>query len=273
RTPLPVAELEVLEMPEPRNTPEVDDADADPAVALYAAARSGRVERALALLGEGADPRALPDPDGRDQRALPVLAAVLPDLRLLRALITGGVDLNHAHAGLTPPQAATRHRSHGRPESVMTLLSNRPPPGVAALLHDAAAEVDAHNLEGVTPLGIACGCGNWRIARFLLERGARTEPEGGSPPLLAAAGGEDDDVAGVALLLKHKAKLDARDAQGRSALHEAALAGHVETMAALIEAGADADARDRHGRSPLHEAAVGGHTAALDLLAGRADLH
>ena len=146
-------------------------------------------------------------------------------------------------------------------------------PGVAALLHDAAAEVDAHNLEGVTPLGIACGCGNWRIARFLLERGARTEPEGGSPPLLAAAGGEDDDVAGVALLLKHKAKLDARDAQGRSALHEAALAGHVETMAALIEAGADADARDRHGRSPLHEAAVGGHTAALDLLAGRADLH
>lgn len=293
RTPLPVAELEVLEMPEPRNTPEVDDADADPAVALYAAARSGRVERALALLGEGADPRALPDPDGRDQRALPVLAAVLPDLRLLRALITGGVDLNHAHAGLTPLLAATRDSWHGRPEAVMTLLANgadpraadrdgntplhhaarSSDPGVAALLHDAAAEVDAHNLEGVTPLGIACGCGNWRIARFLLERGARTEPEGGSPPLLAAAGGEDDDVAGVALLLKHKAKLDARDAQGRSALHEAALAGHVETMAALIEAGADADARDRHGRSPLHEVAVGGHTAALDLLAGRADLH
>ncbi|MGY0612710.1 ankyrin repeat domain-containing protein [Luteimonas sp. A501] len=293
RTPLPVAELEVLEMPEPTSAAEVDDADADPAVALYAAARSGRVERALALLGDGADPRALPDPEGRDQRALPVLAAVLPDLRLLRALITAGVDLNHAHAGLTPLLAATRDSWHGRPEAVMTLLANgadpraadrdgntplhhaarSSDPGVAALLHDAAAEVDARNIEGVTPLGIACGCGNWRIARFLLERGARTEPEGGSPPLLAAAGGEDDDVAGVALLLKHKAKLDARDAHGRSALHEAALAGHVETMAALIEARADADARDRHGRSPLHEAAVGGHAAALDLLADRADLH
>ncbi|MEN1960511.1 ankyrin repeat domain-containing protein [Luteimonas sp. MJ246] len=293
RAPLSAVELDVLEMPEPTRPPEAEVADGDPVAALYAAARGGRVERALALLDEGADPQALPDPEGRDQRALPVLAAVLPDLRLLRALITRGVDLNHAHAGLTPLLAATRDSWHGRPEAVMTLLANgadpraadhegntplhhaarSSDPGVAALLRDAAAEVDARNAEGITPLGIACGCGNWRIARFLLERGARTEPEDGTPPLLAAAGGEDDDAAGVALLLKHKARVDARDARGRSALHEAARAGHVDTMAALLEARADADARDGQGRSPLHEAALGGHAAALDLLVDRADLH
>lgn len=294
RTPLPASGLQVVDMPEPAQPTAAEDGDGvDPVAALYAAARGGRVERALALLDAGVDPHALPDPADRDQRALAVLAAVLPDLRLLRALIARGVDLNQTHAGLTPLLAATRDSWHGRPEAVMTLLANgadprvadregntplhhaarSSDPGVAALLRDAAAEIDARNAEGVTPLGIACGCGNWRLAKFLLERGARAEPAGGSPPLLAAAGGEDDDVAGVELLLRHKARVDARDARGRSALHEAALAGHAGIIAALLAARADADARDARGRSPLHESAAGGHAAALDLLAGVADVH
>ncbi|HEY4530011.1 MAG TPA: ankyrin repeat domain-containing protein, partial [Luteimonas sp.] len=294
RTPLAPATLDVVDMPVPAEAPVAEEVvPGDASAALYAAARSGRVERALELLELGADAHALPGAGGRDQRSLAVLAAVLPDLRLLRALIARGVDLNHAHAGLTPLLAATRDSWHGRPEAVMTLLANgadpratdrdgntplhhaarSSDPGVAALLRDAAAELDARNGEGVTPLGIACGCGNWRLARFLLERGARTEPEGGSPPLLAAAGGDDDDVAGVALLLRHKARVDARDAQGRVALHEAARAGHVEIMAALLDARADVDARDAAGRTPLLEAASGGHIAAFDLLAGQADVH
>ena len=40
--------------------------------------------------------------DERDRRSLSVLAAVLPDLRLLRGLIARGADLNAAHAGMTP---------------------------------------------------------------------------------------------------------------------------------------------------------------------------
>src|SRR3546814_13338340 len=47
---------------------------------LYDAARRGRVDRALELLDAGADPAALPADAERDQRSLPVLAAVLPDL-------------------------------------------------------------------------------------------------------------------------------------------------------------------------------------------------
>src|SRR5690606_8490128 len=99
RTPLPATGLDVVDMPEPVQPAAVDAApeDADPTAALYAAARGGRVERALALLDDGADPHALPDPGSRDQRALAVLAAVLPDLRLLRTLIARGIDLNQAH--------------------------------------------------------------------------------------------------------------------------------------------------------------------------------
>jgi len=259
-----------------------DDLDA----ALFAAARAGRVERALELLEAGADPRAVSS-DPRDQRSLATLAAVLPDLRLLRALIAHGIDLNQAQAGMTPLLAATRDSWHGRPDAVTTLLANgadprvadsegntplhhaarSSDPGVAALLRDAAAETDALNAEAITPLGVACVAGNWRLAKFLLERGARAEPQGGQPVLLAAAATEEDDPVGVQLLLKHKAKVDTRDALGRSALHQAAQAGHVEILAVLLAAGADVQGRDDAGRTPWLEAARGGHVATLEALA------
>ena len=257
-----------------------------PEAALYAAARSGRVDRALALLEAGADPLAQPPPGERDQRALAVLAAVLPDLRLLRALIGRGIDLNAEHAGMTPLLAATRDSWHGRPEAVMTLLANgadprvrdgdgntplhhaarSSDPGVAALLRDAAAELEERNNDGLTPLGIACASGNWRLARFLLERGAKAQSEEGTPALLAAAGVEEDDAAGVQLLLKHKARVDARDAHGRSALHEAASAGHVEILHALLAAHADLEARDGNGCTPLIAGVAGDGLAAVEAL-------
>src|SRR3970282_2724497 len=92
----------------------------------------------------------------------------------------------------------------------------------------------------------------------------------GQPALLAAAGGEEDDSAGVLLLLKFKAKVDARNGNGngRSALHEAALSGHREIVESLLAAGANAAAPDCHGRTALHEAARGGHLAVLEHLLG-----
>ncbi|KAF1012996.1 MAG: Phosphocholine transferase AnkX [Stenotrophomonas maltophilia] len=261
--------------------------------ALYDAARQGRVDRALQLLQAGADPHALLDTHWRDQRSLAVLAAVLPDLRLLRELIGRGVNVNAPHRGMTPLLAATRDSWHGRPEAVMTLLANgadsratdgdgntplhhaarSSDPGVAALLRDAAAEVDALNRDGWSPLAVACQVGNWRLARFLLERAARTEPAEGTPVLLAAAATDDDDPAGVQLLLKHKARADARDRQRRSALHEAALAGHVDIIGTLLSAGANLEARDALGRTPLLEAARAGRAAVIEhLLPHQSDL-
>lgn len=279
-TPKPVTSRPVAAVPVPP-APAMPGEPLEPA--LYEAARSGRVERALELIEAGADPHAPPPPEDRDQRSLAVLAAVLPDLRLLRGLIARGVDLNRDHAGITPLLAATRDSWHGRPDAVTTLLANgadpravdgegntplhfaarSSDPGVAALLRDAAAELEALNHEGLSPLGVACAAGNWRLARFLLERGARPEPADGQPALLAAAGGEEDDPAGVSLLLKLKAKVNARSAQGRSALHEAARAGHAGIATALLAAGADPAVTDADGRNALHEAARGGHLEVL----------
>ncbi len=143
---------------------------------------------------------------------------------------------------------------------------------MAALLRDAAAEIDALNNDGLSPLAMACQAGNWRLARFLLERGAKPEPAEGRPVLLAAAGTEEDDTAGVQLLLKHKARVDARDRQRRSALHEAAQAGHAEIVDVLLGAGANLDARDLLGRTPFLEAARYARAGVLEqLLARKAD--
>lgn len=256
---------------------------------LYAHARAGRIDAVIAALDAGADPDALPESDTHDQRSLPMLAALLPDLRLLRELITRGADLNQEHAGLTPLLAATRDSWHGRIDTVTMLLANgadprradrdgntplhhaarSTDPAIAAQLLDAGADLTALNGEGRSPLALALASSNWRVARFLLERGAKPELPGAQPALLAAVGGEDDDPAGVQLLLKHKAKVDSRDARGRTALLEAIAMGHASIVQALLEAGASVDTADGEGRTALLEAAASPNPAILPLVLAR----
>ncbi|HWG10112.1 MAG TPA: ankyrin repeat domain-containing protein [Rhodanobacteraceae bacterium] len=259
---------------------------------LLDAAREGQVERALELLQQGAEPDALPAPGARDQRSALVLAALLPDTRLLRALIARGAQVNRAHGDATALLAATRDSYHGRSEAVMTLLANgadprlvdrdgntplhhgalAAEPSIAAILIDAQAPLDALNRNRHSPLASAAGAGNWALVKFLLERGAKLEPAQGVPALLTASAIPDDDPRGVQMLLKHKARVDATDALGRTALMNAALEGHQTIVRALLDAGANADLADRHGVTALMEAArAGAHAALNELVAAQAD--
>lgn len=255
---------------------------------LLEAALKGDVDRALALLEAGADPEAAPSAGARDQRSALVLAALLPDTRLLRGLIARGAQVNHAHAGVSALLAATRDSYHGRSEAVMTLLANgadpriadadgntplhyaalAAEPSIAAILIDAQAPLETPNRNRCTPLSIAAGAANWPLLRFLLERGAKTESVDAQPALLAAAAITDDDPEGVRILLKHKARVDAVDALGRSALMNAALEGHARIVRVLLDADAQVCLADRHGTTALMEAARAGASAALHELIG-----
>lgn len=256
---------------------------------LLCAAHSSQVNLAIAALERGADPNALPAGDLRDQRSALMVAATLPDLRLLRALIAKGVDVNRAHVGITPLIAVTRDSYEGRPDAVMTLLANGADariadsagntplhhaarcaePSIAALLLDAAADVNAINAEGMTALAIACGNANWKVAAFLLEHGAKPDVAHAQPALQLAAAITDDDPAGVRLLLKHRADPDARGTFDRTALMAAALTGHARIVEALLAGGADADLADQRGTTALMEAARSGAVAAIHSLAKR----
>ncbi len=262
---------------------------AELAAALLRAARSGDVELALASLEHGADPNAVPAPSDRDQRSALVLAALLPEVRLLRALISKGASVDLAHGGLTALLAATRGSLAGRPDAVLTLVANGADPNLAdatgntplhhaalaaeptvsAMLLDAGATLDLPNREGLTPLGQAIGVGNLAAARFLLERGARPDAQGARAALFAAAAVAEDDPGGVRLLLRHKARVAATDVLGRTALHVAALQGHFAIARALVEAGAPVDQADLQGTTPLMEAARAGAARLIGLFAGR----
>jgi ankyrin repeat protein len=256
---------------------------------LLDAIRAGDVAAANAWLERGASPDAAPPAGARDQRSALVLAAELPDTRLLRALIGKGAHVNLPHAGLTPLLAATRSCSHGRPETVTTLVANGADPSlpdadgntplhhaalcaeaaVAAILIDAQAPLEARNRNQATPLAVAAGAANWPLLRFLVERGALADTA-----LPAAADIADDDPEGVQTLLKHKAHVNAVDALGASALAHAARENRAAIARVLLDAGALAASADRYGTTPLMEAARAGATDVVALLAEKQpDVH
>lgn len=253
---------------------------------LLDSARGGDVDAALAWLQRGADPNATPSSDTRDQRPALLLAAILPDTRLLRELIARGADPNLAHGGMTALLMAARDGCRDSAEALLVLVSNGADPAVAdadgnTALHyvarsldpgsaltliDAGAPLDACNQRRRAPLCVAARAANWPMFDLLLQRGASAQARFGEPPLVAAAGPFGDDPHGVLALLRRKVEIDARDGGGRTALMEAAREGHLRISRALIEAHADVNLVDEHGTTALMEAARSGADGVVSAL-------
>ena len=64
--------------------------------------------------------------------------------------------------------------------------------------------------------------------------------------------------------------MDARDGDGATPLHNAALSGQRDVAALLLDRGANREARDNeNGATPLYHAAAWGRTAMVELLLAR----
>ena len=163
---------------------------------------------------------------------------------------------------------ANTHRwRHG--ESTTEPLSNifedawLPKPGVTPLMRSAERadisslkeaisrgdDIDAADSSGWTALMYAAASSNSEPVQLLLKAGAMPNHKSfaGDTPLMASAvaGQFDED------LWRSGAEINAKNADGVSALMILAAKGEADEVKAAIDAGADAFARDAKGRSPL----------------------
>jgi len=79
-------------------------------------------------------------------------------------------------------------------------------------------------------------------------------------------GARYDDLADVREALAQGADCNARDGEGRSALHMAAANGFVEVARCLLAAGANTELSNGQGSTALHWACVGGHAELVRVL-------
>ena len=137
---------------------------------------------------------------------------------------------------------------------------------VKALLSQDPKQIDLVDANGRTVLARAIRSGKPEVVEFLLSNGATEDI------YAAAAVG---DVAKVGAFLKEDKKLvNARDSDGRTPLHWAALYGQTKVMAFLLADKADVNSLDKDGFTPLHWATTFNRGEAVKLLlANKADIN
>jgi len=140
------------------------------------------------------------------------------------------------------------------------------------LLLDKDADPNAVNRRKSTPLFWAIG--DEAKVRFLADRGSDVNAklaEGRTPVYQAALLG---NLRVLRLLLEKGAKPDTKTITGATPLMAVARRAHVEAMRLLIDKGADVNATDSAGETVLMEAAITGSPEAVQLLLDKgADLN
>lgn len=274
--------------------PYLEDDNHDPVLVFARHEKSGRAILRLLLdwkvpidsknsLGNTALMRSLDSPEDEQGTAL---------------LLEFGADPNRrSEGGVTPLMSAARH-SNAKQVTVLLKggaeVNAQDDRGNTPLMHafdstytasvkpliEAGANVNLPNKAGHTPLMLALGSGDG-LDRLLLERGAdpTVVTKNGTTLLMLAAAQRTPDT--VRLLLSRKVDVNARDGQGRTAVHYAATStpygSDPKEMAAvratpgtiinlLVSAGADLQALDAENRSALHFAAESGYIETVRLL-------
>ena len=187
-----------------------------------------------------------------DGKTALMLAAQQGRLDLMRTLLDAGatVDITNTRGGTAMMYAA--------------VLGDTAP---IKLLLARGAAVNTQSSNGWTTLMIAAVMGHDELVRLLLDHGANAGLADiyGWTPLMRATYERRLDVVRI-LLRSGSANVNARNDNGATALHHAALRGELEIAQLLIAKGADLQAKDHQQRTPLMVARATGHGKVVKLL-------
>ena len=211
---------------------------------LFAAVRSGKLERVHAAIQSGADVNEQREIDLDIYTPLSFAAGCTDNPDIIKALVDAGADLDQPReGGYSPLQAAADSNCYR---------------AVGALLA-AGADVNQACNNGETALILAHrGEANHKLVKALLDAGADVNARDymEHTPLLASAAFSGLSEQVIHVLLAAGADVNARDFESRTALNCASVRSkRAEVIEALLHAGADVEARDRHGETPLMSAA------------------
>jgi ankyrin repeat protein len=253
---------------------------------LLFAARDGKLESAKVLLSAGADVNVV-DPD---RHTALILALINGQFDVAGMLIEHGADVNmEDKVGQTALYAAVDAHTvpaSNRPAPRET-DDNLSSLDLIRMLLDKGAKVDAPlraqvpyrtKLDrggdgilgaGTTPLIRAARAGDVPVIKMLLDKGANAKaatPNGLTALMMAAnVGAKEEDMTGrnktqkeaiesIKLLLAAGGDVNGAEAQGRTALHGAALWGMTDVVRFLHQSGGNINAADRRGLTPLDHA-------------------
>ena len=179
-------------------------------------------------------------------------------IELLESLLKNGVEASchRQKDGFTPLHIAA---SNHLPDAARTLLRYGGDPSKC-------------DLSGRTAIWMAARMGAPQLMEILLSNpkaaSAVNKPDkSGWTPLMVACSKSHGDVSVVNLLLKHNAKVDHADKDGKCATHIAAASGDHNVLQALIGySPSSANLRDSKQNTPLHYAAERGENSCCVVL-------
>ncbi|XP_009792344.1 protein VAPYRIN-LIKE-like [Nicotiana sylvestris] len=135
---------------------------------------------------------------------------------------------------------------------------------ISALI-EAGADVNRRDSDWDSVMSLAVKSGNLDSVQVLIESGY-TIDDSLDRFLHDSAATDCLELMEILCLGYADIDLNSIDSQGRTALHIAAIHGHVEVLQFLVSVGSDPDMLDSQGWTPLHFAAHKGHVEAVDFL-------
>jgi ankyrin repeat protein len=247
------------------------------------AARDGAIDSVAALADVGADLN-LADPDGTTALVLAIINAHFDTAAMLldkgadpnvadstgMAALYAGVDMHTLPPMLSRPAPKLVDKMDAA-DLVKLLLAHGAKPNtrlkrpIIGRHHTPTG--DATLGEGATPLARAAKSNDLAVMRLLLDAGADptlTLKDRTTVAMIASAGGavvgayagaipvtEESSLEAIKLCVEHGVDINAFNANGGTALHNAVTRGAPKIVQYLADQGAKLDMRDKQGRTPL----------------------